>query len=134
MLPSALVTVLTAALASVPISGATPVTRAGLDPALTQGRGADVPFLEQEAESARTTGAVIGPDRTPYTLPSEASGRKAVKLLPGQWVEFTLPRAANAVTVRYSIPDAPAGGGIRAPLDVTVNGHDRRTMTLTSEY
>ncbi len=35
--------------------------------------------------------------------------------------------AANAITVRYSIPDAPNGGGITAPLDVTVNGKDRRT-------
>ena len=135
MLPSALVMLLTAALAAVPASHTNPViTRAALDPALVAGRGADVPFLEQEAENARTTGAVIGPDRTPYTLPAEASGRTAVRLLPGQWVEFTLPRAANAITVRYSIPDAPTGGGIRAPLDVTVGGHDRRTMTLTSEY
>ncbi|MDR7276639.1 glycosyl hydrolase family 28-related protein [Catenuloplanes atrovinosus] len=112
----------------------TPVTRAGIDPALTAGRGADVPFLEQEAERAATSGTVIGPSRDAYTLPAEASGRSAVSLAPGQWVEFTLPRAADAITVRYSIPDAPGGGGITAPLTVTVNGRDARTMTLTSEY
>ncbi|MFE9744074.1 glycosyl hydrolase family 28-related protein [Saccharothrix saharensis] len=110
------------------------VTRAALDPALVAGRGADVAFVEQEAENAATTGTVIGPDRTAYTLPSEASGRKAVRLAPGEHVEFTLPAAANAITVRYSIPDAPTGGGITAPLDVTVNGKHRRTMTLTSQY
>ncbi|MFC9265730.1 glycosyl hydrolase family 28-related protein [Streptomyces hydrogenans] len=110
------------------------VTRAGLAPALVAGRGAAVAFDEQEAENARTTGTVIGPDRTPYTLPSEASGRKAVRLVPGQYVEFTLPRAANAMTVRYSIPDAAGGGGITAPLDVAVDGRHRRTMTLTSAY
>ncbi|MGW5003646.1 glycosyl hydrolase family 28-related protein [Streptomyces hydrogenans] len=110
------------------------VTRAGLDPALVAGRGATVAFDEQEAEHARTTGTVIGPDRTPYTLPSEASGRSAVRLLPGQYVEFVLPRAANALTVRYSLPDAAGGGGITAPLDVAVDGRDRRTMTLTSQY
>ncbi|MEV6205034.1 glycosyl hydrolase family 28-related protein [Streptomyces sp. NPDC051771] len=110
------------------------VTRAGLDPALVAGRGADVAFDEQEAENARTTGTVIGPDRTPYTLPSEASGRKAVRLVPGQYVEFTLPRAANALTVRYSIPDAAGGGGITAPLDVSVDGRHRGRMTLTSQY
>ncbi|MET1006385.1 MAG: glycosyl hydrolase family 28-related protein [Propionibacteriaceae bacterium] len=110
------------------------VTRAALDPSLVAGRGADVKFLEQEAESATTTGTVIGPDRTAYTLPSEASGRKAVKLLPGEYVEFTLPRRANAITVRYSIPDAPGGGGITAPLSVTVNGGRAQTMTLTSQY
>ncbi|MET7336869.1 glycosyl hydrolase family 28-related protein [Nonomuraea sp. NPDC005650] len=110
------------------------VTRAALDPALVAGRGAAVDFLEQEAENAVTNGTVIGPDRSAYTLPAEASGRKAVRLEPGQHVEFTLPGAANAITVRYSIPDAPGGGGITAPLDVTVNGKGRRTMTLTSQY
>ncbi|PZG14826.1 mycodextranase [Micromonospora craterilacus] len=116
-------------------AGAGPVvTRAALDPALVAGRGARVAFLEQEAENAQTNGEVIGPDRTAYTLPSEASGRRAVKLLPGQHVEFTLPAAANAITVRYSIPDAPTGGGITAPLDVAANGKRLRTMTLTSQY
>jgi hypothetical protein len=110
------------------------VTRAGLDPALVTGRGASVAFAEQEAENAATDGTVIGPDRSAYTLPAEASGRKAVKLTPGQYVEFTLPSAANAITVRYSIPDAPNGGGITAPLDVTVNGGNRQGITLTSQY
>jgi hypothetical protein len=110
------------------------VTRTALAPALVAGRGADVAFLEQEAEHAATDGTVIGPDRTAYTLPAEASGRSAVKLTPGQYVEFTLPGPANAITVRYSIPDAPTGGGITAPLDVTVNGKSRKTMTLTSQY
>ncbi|MDQ1730062.1 MAG: hypothetical protein QOK10_221 [Pseudonocardiales bacterium] len=110
------------------------VTRAALDPALVAGRGATVNFSEQEAENAATNGSVIGPDRSAYTLPAEASGRKAVVLTPQQYVEFALPSAANAITVRYSIPDAPAGGGITAPLDVTVNGTHRKSMTLTSQY
>ena len=109
------------------------VTRAGLDPALSAGRGATVGFLEQEAENAVTDGSVIGPDRTAYTLPAEASGRSAVRLTPGQYVEFTLPRAANAITVRYSIPDAAGGGGRTAPLAVKA-GKVSRTMTLTSQY
>ncbi|MCT4352272.1 right-handed parallel beta-helix repeat-containing protein [Streptomyces sp. Je 1-79] len=119
-----------------PAAGATGpvVTRAGLAPELVAGRGAAVAFDEQEAENASTDGTVIAPDRTPYTLASEASGRSAVRLAPEQHVEFVLPRAANALTVRYSIPDAPEGGGITAPLDVTVNGGHRRPMTLTSQY
>ncbi|HEX6341059.1 glycosyl hydrolase family 28-related protein [Umezawaea sp.] len=117
------------------VASATPVvTRAGLAPSLVAGRGAAVAFLEQEAENAVTTGTVIGPDRDAYTLPAEASGRRAVKLVPGQHVEFTLPARANAVTVRYSVPDAPTGGGITAPLDVSVNGRHSRTATLTSQY
>jgi hypothetical protein len=110
------------------------VTRAGLDPSLVAGRGADVPFQEQEAENARTDGTVIGPGRDAYTLPAEASGRSAVTLRPGQYVQFTLPAAANAITVRYSIPDAATGGGTTSPLDVAVAGRHRRTMTLTSQY
>ncbi|GID96667.1 glycosyl hydrolase family 28-related protein [Amorphoplanes digitatis] len=125
-----------AAGAGVP-AGAAPaapvVTRAGLDPALVAGRGATVDFAEQEAENARHNGAVIGPDRAAYSLAGEASGRTAVRLSPGQYVEFTLPGPANAVNVRYSIPDAPTGGGITAPLAVAVGG-STRTMTLTSQY
>ncbi|MBQ1058881.1 right-handed parallel beta-helix repeat-containing protein [Micromonospora sp. C32] len=110
------------------------VTRAGLDPALVAGRGAAVDYVEQEAEHGRTTGVVIGPDRSAYTLAGEASGRRAVRLLPGQHVELTLPRPTNALTVRYSIPDAPGGGGITAPLRVSVGRAPARTMTLTSQY
>ena len=109
------------------------VTRAAIDPALVAGRGADVAFLEQEAENAVTNGTVIGPGREAYTIEAEASGRKAVRLAPGQYVEFTLPATANALTVRYSIPDAPNGGGLTAPLTVQA-GTQRATMQLTSQY
>src|SRR6478735_2747884 len=115
-------------------SVSTPVTRAALDPALVAGRGAAVKFAEQEAENAVTNGTLVGPSRDAYQLAAEASGRKAVSLSPGQYVEFTLPKAANALTVRYALPDAPDGGGITAPLKVTVNNRDARTMTLTSKY
>ncbi|WP_431898944.1 glycosyl hydrolase family 28-related protein [Micromonospora chalcea] len=123
-----------AATAGPPRGPAPVVTRAGLDPALVAGRGATVDYAEQEAEHGRTTGTVIGPDRSAYTLAGEASGRRAVRLLPGQHVELTLPRPTNALTVRYSIPDAPGGGGITAPLRVSVGHAPARTMTLTSQY
>jgi hypothetical protein len=117
-----------------PAAAPTAITRAALDPALVAGRGADLGFVEQEAENAVTDGTVIGPGTDAYTLAAEASGRSAVTLKPGQYVQFTLPAPTNAITVRYSIPDAPSGGGITAPLEVTVNGHYHRTMTLTSQY
>ena len=109
------------------------VTRAALDPALTEGRGADVPFLEQEAENARTNGTVLEAGRDAYTVVGEASGRSAVRLAPGQWVEFTLPAPTNAITVRYSIPDAAHGGGITAPLRITTKNKPY-TLTMTSQY
>jgi len=60
-----------------PSASPTPVTRAALDPALVQGRGARVDFTEQEAENAATTGTVIGPERSAYALPARrpAAGR-----------------------------------------------------------
>ena len=118
------------------------VTVAAIDPALTAGRGAAVGFVEQEAENADTNGTVLPFDTTAYTLAAEASGRQAVKLTaPGQFVAFTLTQPANAVTIRYAIPDAPTGGGIDAPLTVSVdhnadglgNAHPQ-TVTLTSKY
>jgi hypothetical protein len=63
-----------------------------------------------------------------------------VKLAPGQYVALTLAQRANAITIRYAIPDAPTGGGIDAPLAVSVehpNGRGNphpRTITLTSKY
>jgi hypothetical protein len=115
--------------------GAPATTVAAIAPALTQGRGATVPFVEQEAEAAATNGTILAPDTTPYTLAAEASGRSAVQLTSaGQYVEFTLPKAANGLTLRYSIPDAPTGGGITAPINLLVNGHLQQSPTLTSQY
>jgi hypothetical protein len=53
---------------------------------------------------------------------------------PGEYVEFTLTRPANSINFRYSIPDAPQGGGITGPLDVLVGGKRVRTTTLTSQF
>ncbi|MFH8336550.1 discoidin domain-containing protein [Streptomyces sp. AM6-12] len=92
--------------------------------------GATLPFTSVEAESAATTGTKIGPDYTQGTLASEASGRQAVQLTSGQRVEFTVPRAANAVNVSYSVPDGQSGS-----LDVYVNGTKlAKTLPVTSKY
>jgi len=104
------------------VHGSARATVAAIDPALTAGRGAALGFSEQEAENADTNGTVLPFDTTAYTLAAEASGRQAVKLTaPGQFVAFTLTQPANAVTIRYAIPDAPTGGGIDAPLTVSVD-------------
>jgi hypothetical protein len=116
-------------------------TVAAVDPSLVAGRGAALGITEQEAENAATNGTILPFDTSAYTLSGEASGRQAVKLVPGQYVAFTLTRPANAVTIRYSLPDAPAGGGIDAPLTVGVDNHGdghgnthAQTVTLTSKY
>ncbi len=97
--------------------------------------GARVPFTEYEAESAATNATVIGPDRAYGTLAAEAVGRKAVQLnKKGDYVEFTLKKAANALNVRYSIPDTADGKGRDASLGVYVKGRRVQSLDLTSRY
>ncbi|WP_329348604.1 discoidin domain-containing protein [Streptomyces sp. NBC_01261] len=118
-----------------PIIGTAVALAAGMLVALTPAAahaasGASLPFTSVEAESATTTGTRIGPDYTQGTLASEASGRQAVRLASGQRVEFTVPRAANAVNVSYNVPDGQSGS-----LDVYVNGvRISRTLAVTSKY
>jgi hypothetical protein len=50
------------------------VTRAALDPALVAGRGATVPFAEQEAENAATTGTVMARAGRPTPCPRRRPG------------------------------------------------------------
>ncbi|MGW6026340.1 discoidin domain-containing protein [Streptomyces sp. NPDC055099] len=92
--------------------------------------GATLPFTSVEAESATTNGTKIGPDYTQGTVASEASGRQAVRLAAGQSVEFTLPKAANALNVAYNVPDGQSGS-----MAVYVNGQRiSKTLAVTSKY
>jgi hypothetical protein len=138
-LSAAVVTVLSASVLTVaaqaPAAAAQPPpTAATLSPLDVAGRGATVPFAEQEAENAATTGTVIGPNRTAGTLPGEASGRKAVTLNQGQFVEFTLAAPANAIDVRFSLPDNAEGTGIDSSVALYVGGTKNRDLALTSRY
>lgn len=98
--------------------------------------GAQLPFVQLEAENASTSGEIIGPSFAFTTLPSEASARMAVQLAPGQYVDFVVPpgAAASAVMMRFSVPDAPAGNGIDTPALVFVDGALVGNITLTSHY
>lgn len=92
--------------------------------------GATLPFTSVEAEDATTNGTAVGPDHTQGTLASESSGRRAVRLAAGQSVEFTLPTAANAVNVAYSVPDGQSG-----TLAVYIDGEKTdTTLAVTSKY
>jgi hypothetical protein len=104
-------------------------------PTSDQGRGARVAFTEYSAAGSDTNGTLIGPSYNLYTLPAEAVGRTAVTLGgAGQYVEFTLTRPANAVDLRYSIPDSADGSGLTTPLHLSVNGRLAPDLTLTSKY
>ncbi|MFF5840413.1 discoidin domain-containing protein [Streptomyces massasporeus] len=105
-------------------------TLVALAPTPAHAAGAALPFTSVEAEAASGTGTRIGPDHTQGTLASESSGRQAVRLASGQRVEFTVPRASNAVNVAYSIPDGQSGS-----LDVYVNGQKlAKSLPVTAKY
>jgi hypothetical protein len=98
-------------------------------------RGATTPYTEYEAEAGTTTGTVLAADRTFHTVQAESSGRLAVRLgATGQSVSFTLAKPANAVTLRFSIPDSADGAGQTAPLALYANGTKVRDLSLTSNY
>ena len=121
---------------SVALSGQpSAATVVALDPGVTAGVGAPLDFVEYEAENGVTNGRIVGPDRTFATLASEASGRRAV-LLQGQgdYVEFTLSTPANALTVRYAVPDGPEGKPVDARLGVYAQSRRIAELAATSRY
>lgn len=101
------------------------------------GRGANMPYDMYEAEDGATGGgaSVVGPNRNIGDIAGEASGRKAVTLnSTGSYVQFTTKASTNTLVVRFSIPDAPGGGGIDSTLNVYVNGSFAKAIQLTSKY
>ena len=104
--------------------------------------GANTPFTSYEAESGMLgSGATIvsltSPPTTEFSSPQlEASGHAFVHLAQtGQSVSWTnnTGQAITAINVRYSIPDAPAGGGITSTLDLLVNGVFRQALNVNSK-
>ncbi|MGW0804896.1 discoidin domain-containing protein [Nonomuraea sp. NPDC002799] len=101
------------------------------------GRGANMPYGTYEAEDAVIGGgaARVGPSRAIGTVAGEASGRRAVTLnQTGAYVEFTTRATTNTLVTRFSIPDAPGGGGINSTLNVYVDGTLLKAINLTSRY
>ncbi|MFC8297500.1 discoidin domain-containing protein [Micromonospora orduensis] len=107
------------------------------DRPLFVGRGANMPYDMYEAEDGVVGGgaSVVGPNREVGDLAGEASGRRAVTLnSTGSYVEFTTRASTNTLVTRFSIPDAPGGGGINSTLNVYVNGTFHKAIDLTSRY
>jgi hypothetical protein len=101
------------------------------------GRGANMPYTTYEAEDGAVGGGarVVGPNRTVGDIAGEASGRKAVTLdATGEYVEFTTRAETNTLVTRFSIPDAPGGGGINSTINVYVDGTFKKALPLTSKY
>jgi hypothetical protein len=102
--------------------------------------GATTPFTTLEGEAGTLGGGAT--IRKLQTIPAnavsspelEASGRAFVQLTAtGQSVSWVNPvDSNNTINIRECIPDAPAGNGIDATLDLYVNGVLRQAIPLTS--
>ena len=72
---------------------------------------------------------------TPFLVETESSGQKCVKLaIAGEYVEFTAQSPANAMVVRYSLPDSPNGGGVNSTISLYQNGRLVKKIPVTSHY
>ncbi len=103
---------------------------------LPRPEGADVPWVTYEAEAMVMQGAsVLGPHYLPGSPASEASGRRCARLASvGQALEFVAQSPANALVLRYSVPDATGGGGQDYTLSLYLNGVFHQKLPLTSKY
>jgi len=97
--------------------------------------GADTPWTTYEAEAMKTNGIILGPRYAAHLVETEASGEKCVKLTEvGGFVEFAAGADANALVVRYCLPDSPQGGGVDSSLALLINGREVQTLALSSRY
>ena len=98
--------------------------------------GAVVPWTTYEAENMTNSGgALLGPQYGPNVAASESSGRKCIDLTgTGQYVEFTNQAAANAIVVRYCVPDTSSGVGTNYTISLYTNGIFVQKLPVTSKY
>ena len=102
-------------------------------------RGAsDMPYTRYEADAGTYGGGATlqsAPDFEEANTAIEASDQRYVALPSnGSFVEFPVNEAARGVTLRFTLPDAPAGEGVEGSLDMFVNGSLVRTIDLTSYW
>ena len=117
-------------------SGGVNLNYVGVDNGLpTAARGATLAYQEYEAEDGATNGDIATASTDYRTVEAQSSGRRLVSLdRTGAYVEWVAAKAANALVVRYNLPDAVAGGGINAPLSLYVDGVKVRSLDLSSRY
>jgi len=106
--------------------------------------GANVSWITYEAENMTNSGGtLIGPPvqvvdlnaSVSNTIQMEASGGQAVELTgTGQYVELTAQAAANAIVVRYCVPDTANGVGTNYTISLYTNGVFVQKLPVTSQY
>lgn len=99
----------------------------------------DAPYLRYEAEPGMcvTDGDFLNPP-VPYSqqpLQAEASNLTALELSgKDSFVSWTVDEPANAMTLRFSIPDSDDGMGLRTNVDVYADERKIATVTLDSYW
>lgn len=98
-------------------------------------RGATTTYIRYEAEDCSTTGTPLEEDRNYRTISSESSGRVAITLdRTGQYVKFNLVKPANAMVIRYCIPDSADGTGLDSSINLYLDGMKSKSIALTSRH
>lgn len=101
-------------------------------------RGAyQMPYVRYEAKQTNVGGgATMQPVSFDQTLvQSEASERTCANLsAANSYVSWTTTNSGNGMVIRYSIPDAPGGGGINGSLALYVNNQFVQNISVTSKW
>ena len=104
-------------------------------PSARAASGAAVPWTRYEAEDMSVNGSILGPNYTLGLVGTEASGRKYAQLKStGQYVYFTVQAPANALVLRYSVPDSADGLGIDSTLSLYTNAVYAGKLPVSSRY
>ncbi len=97
----------------------------------------DAPYTRYEAGASSMGGGaeLLTFSMNQADLQFEATDREAVKLnSSGQYVEWTTSDAGQGMVIRFSMPDAPNGGGLNGSLALYINGQFYGDIPLTSKW
>lgn len=97
----------------------------------------DRPYLRYEAEPEHCTGIAtfLESTHTQTEVQSEASNQMAAQLIAkGDYVEWTNDEAADGLTIRFSLPDAEDGNGIKGIVSLYVDDEFVTDIELDSYW
>jgi hypothetical protein len=111
------------------------VSHAQHSPNITPGAASALLRYDETSMSA-CTGAIMNETNAPADLRvREADKGGYVLLAPGKSVQWKAKRNAGGIILRYSIDDAPTGGGIDAVAVISnLATHESRALSLTSKH
>lgn len=97
----------------------------------------DRPYLRYEAEPGKceTNGIFLEPGYDQREIQSEASNQSAVQLIANKsYVQWTNEKAADGLTIRFSLPDNSEGIGTTGNFTLFIDGDSVQSITLNSYW